>query len=61
VAMASFVDWWEPFTLGVGPAGRYVASLDAQTRNDLRARCAQLLPNGPFAIEASAWTAVGRV
>ncbi len=24
----SFDDWWEPFTLGVGPAGSYVAGLD---------------------------------
>ena len=25
----SFDDWWEPFTLGVGPAGGYTAALDA--------------------------------
>lgn len=24
----SFEDWWEPFTLGVGPAGGYVAGLE---------------------------------
>ena len=24
----TFEDWWEPFLLGVGPAGRYVAELD---------------------------------
>src|SRR4029453_4238193 len=24
----SFDDWWEPYTLGVGPAGAYVARLD---------------------------------
>ena len=24
-----FEEWWEPFTLGVGPAGAYVAGLDA--------------------------------
>ncbi len=61
VQIASFAEWWEPFTLGVGPAGRYVESLDAATRNALQARCAQLLPEGPFVVEASAWTAVGRV
>lgn len=60
VELASFADWWEPFTLGVGPAGRYVESLDEQRRNALRARCAQLFPEGRFVIEASAWTAVGR-
>ena len=24
----SFEDWWEPFTLGVGPAGAYAKALD---------------------------------
>ena len=26
---ATFAEWWEPFTLGVGSAGGYVASLDS--------------------------------
>ena len=26
---ATFEEWWEPYTLGVGPAGVYVAGLDA--------------------------------
>ena len=26
VGFASFEDWWEPFTMGVGPAGDHVAS-----------------------------------
>ena len=25
---ATFEEWWDPFTLGVGPAGAYVARLD---------------------------------
>ena len=25
----TFDEWWEPYTLGVGPAGKYVADLDA--------------------------------
>ena len=29
VEHATFDDWWEPFTLGVGPAGAFVATLDA--------------------------------
>lgn len=59
VGMAGFDDWWEPFTLGVGPAGAHVAGLDDRQRRALRARCAELLPAGPFEITASAWTAVG--
>jgi SAM-dependent methyltransferase len=62
VRFASFDEWWEPFTLGVGPAGAHVARLDATRRDEVRARCAQLLPHGtPIDIVASAWTALGRV
>ncbi len=61
VTSASFDEWWEPFMLGVGPSGSYVARLDATRRDELRARCAQLLPQGgPIEIVASAWTALGR-
>lgn len=57
----TFGDWWDPFTLGVGPAGAFVAQLDARQREQLRARCAELLPAAPFEITASAWTALGHV
>ena len=40
----SFEEWWEPFTLGVGPAGAHVASLDADQQAQLRERCRELLP-----------------
>jgi SAM-dependent methyltransferase len=59
VPFADFDAWWQPFTLGVGPAGAYVAELDPDRRNQLRARCARLLPAGPFDVHATAWTAVG--
>ncbi len=54
-----FDAWWEPFTRGVGPAGAYVASLDAERRTELRERCRSLLPTGPFVITAQAWAARG--
>jgi len=57
---ASFEDWWEPYTLGVGPAGAYVAQLDDDQRNTLRTRCAQKLPDAPFELAASAWSVRGR-
>jgi hypothetical protein len=61
VALADFSDWWEPFTLGVGPAGDHVARLDEPGRERLKARCAQLFPpSGPFEVAASAWTVLGR-
>ena len=56
----SFEDWWEPFTLGVGPAGSYVAGLDAEGRERLRDRCRAIVGAGPFVVAASAWAAVGR-
>jgi SAM-dependent methyltransferase len=52
--------WWHPLTLGVGPAGAYVSSLDPDQQAALRSRCSALLPDGPFEIEASAWTASAR-
>ena len=55
VRFATFADWWEPFTLGVGPAGAYVTRLDEAPRELLRTRCAALLPSPPFEIAASAW------
>jgi SAM-dependent methyltransferase len=57
VRHASFEDWWEPFTLGVGPAGSYVASLAPDRRTALRERCRSLLPAGPFQTSATAWAA----
>ena len=57
----SFEEWWEPYTYGVGPSGSYVATLDAAARDRLRARCAELLPDPPFEVDAAAWCAVGVV
>lgn len=56
IPFKTFTDWWEPFTLGVGPAGAYVSQLDQAQRDALRTRCAQLLPPAPFCISASAWS-----
>ena len=58
VRQASFGEWWEPFTLGVGPAGAYVASLPADGQVALREQCRRLLPPGPIEISATAWAAV---
>ena len=55
----SFEEWWEPFTLGVGPAGDYAAGLDAKRQARLRERCRQLLPPPPFVLTARAWAARG--
>jgi SAM-dependent methyltransferase len=58
---ASFEDWWEPFTRGVGPGGAYVAALDEDRKNELRERCRSMLPAGPIDLAAAAWAARGIV
>jgi SAM-dependent methyltransferase len=57
----SFEDWWEPFTLGVGPAGAFVASLDGDGQARLRERCRELLPEAPCVPPARAWATRGVV
>ncbi len=51
----SFDEWWEPYLLGVGPAGSYVAGLDAAGRTELCELCRKLLPAAPFVVTARAW------
>jgi SAM-dependent methyltransferase len=55
----SFEEWWEPFTLGVGPAGAHTASLDPEEQNRLRERCRERLPDPPFVVTPKAWAARG--
>lgn len=56
----SFDEWWEPFTLGVGPAGSYVASLAPTKREKLKEAARGLLPGGPFTLTCSAWAVRGQ-
>ena len=56
-----FEAWWEPFTRGVGPAGFYLARLEAHQQVELRERCRSRLPAGPFILTAWAWAARGVV
>jgi SAM-dependent methyltransferase len=60
VGFASFAQWWEPFLLGVGPAGAYLGQLDPPRLAALRDHCAEVLPTPPFTVEASAWCVVGQ-
>lgn len=57
----TFDEWWEPFNLGVGPAGAFVASLDPGRRAKLREQSRAMLPAPPFALTAQAWAARGVV
>jgi hypothetical protein len=57
---ASFDQWWEPFTLGVGPAGAYVAALSPEDRAAVRERCRRLLPPAPGEVTATVWAVTAR-
>jgi SAM-dependent methyltransferase len=56
----SFDEWWEPFTLGVGPAGEHVVALDSERQSELRELCRRMLGPAPFTIAATAWAARGK-
>jgi SAM-dependent methyltransferase len=59
VTHPTFEEWWEPFTLGVGPAGQVAQQLGGDGLAALRERARAELGDGPFAIEAVAWAARG--
>jgi SAM-dependent methyltransferase len=58
---SDFDDFWEPFTLGVGPAGSYCASLDPKRQSALRRELLVRLgsPVRPFTLSARAWAVRG--
>jgi SAM-dependent methyltransferase len=55
----TFGAWWEPFTMGAGPAGAFVAGLAAHERERLRTECRRRLGEEPIRVTAAAWTARG--
>lgn len=59
VTSPTFEDWWEPYLLGVGPAGAQLAALDAGRREQVRERCLELQGPGPIRTTATAWAAKG--
>ena len=55
----SFDEWWDPFLLGVGPAGSHVTRLDASRRARLRELCRERMSAEPFVVSAQAWATRG--
>ena len=55
----TFEEWWEPFTLGVGPAGAFAAGLDGERQARLHELCRERLPEPPFTLTAAAWATRG--
>jgi SAM-dependent methyltransferase len=61
VVHATFEEWWEPYTYGVGPAGDYVQRLDEDGRARIKSVARERLGDGPFTVTGCAWAARGRV
>ena len=59
VEHATFDEWWEPFTLGVGPAGEHYNQLEPERRHALELRLREQLGE-PVVLESRAWAARGR-
>jgi SAM-dependent methyltransferase len=57
----TFEDWWQPFTLAVGPAGAYYRSLNFIEQTGLVGALREEYGDGPMTVQASAWTATGVV
>ena len=55
-----FDEWWEPYTLGVGPAGTCLASFAPPVRDAVRDACRDVLGPAPFTVSAQAWAVTGR-
>jgi SAM-dependent methyltransferase len=60
VEHATFEAWWEPFMLGVGPAGEYFQRLEPGQQLALEQRLREQLDE-PVALETRAWAARGTV
>ena len=58
-SFATFEEWWESYTFGIGPAGQYVRGLDDTSRQRLKDHCATKFPAGSFDIQATAWAVRG--
>jgi SAM-dependent methyltransferase len=59
----NFDDFWQPFTLGAGPAPGYCVSLTVEAREKLRVKLSAELPRGPtgtIALNARAWALKAR-
>jgi SAM-dependent methyltransferase len=60
VQHATFEEWWEPFTLGVGPAGSYVVGLDPDSQAKLAELSHEEVGSVPFTLSFGAWCTRGQ-
>lgn len=57
---ATFDEWWEPFTFGVGSVGAYLSQLGRGRQAALREHFRNRFPEGGLVMDARAWAARGR-
>ncbi|MGZ0711331.1 class I SAM-dependent methyltransferase (plasmid) [Coraliomargarita sp. W4R53] len=55
----TFDDWWQPYLRGAGPLGAYIDSLDDAGRDRLERALRAEMPEAPFEVGGSAWSAKG--
>jgi len=60
VQHATFEEWWEPFTLGVGPAGSYVVGLDPDSQAELAELSHADVGSAPFTLSFRVWCTRGQ-
>jgi SAM-dependent methyltransferase len=58
--LGDFDAWWQPMTLGVGPAGSWLAAQPAEAQAVVRERCREVYPDAPGIGTAVVWAARGR-
>lgn len=55
----TFEDWWEPFKLGVGPAGSYLTSLDPDRQAQVEVIARTIISPLPYLLTSQAWAVRG--
>ncbi len=61
---SDFEDYWQPFTLGAGPAPGYCVSLSAEARERLRGKLSETLPrqhDSSISLRIRAWAVISQV
>lgn len=61
VKYVGFEDFWQPFTLAVGPAGLALAALEEDEQDAVREAIRAELPEGSFTLAARCWYATAIV
>jgi SAM-dependent methyltransferase len=56
---ATFEDWWEPFKLGVGPAGSYLSNLDPDRQAQVEVIAREIISPPPYLLTSQAWAVRG--